>query len=51
MNKAGDEPEEMWTDAEGDEPSNPNEVLSICMQNFAKQDYILEPAIFLQLKR
>lgn len=48
MNKAGDEPEEMWTE---EEPSNPNEVLSICMQNFAKQDYILEPAIFLQLKR
>lgn len=49
MNKAEDE-EEMWVD-EGEEPSNPNEVLAICMQNFQKLDYILEPAIFLQLKR
>lgn len=31
-----EEEEEMWTE-EGDEPSNPNEVLAICMQNFAKQ--------------
>lgn len=45
-----DVPEEMWTD-EGDEPSNPNEVLAFCMLNFAKQDYILEPSVFLQLKR
>lgn len=49
MNKPEEE-EEMWVD-EGVEPSNPNEVLATCMQNFAKQDYILEPAIFLQLKR
>lgn len=47
MNKPEEE-EEMWVD---EEPSNPNEVLAICMLNFAKQDYILEPAIFLQLKR
>ena len=47
MNKPDDEDEMMFEE----EPSNPNEVLAICMLNFAKQDYILEPAIFLQLKR
>lgn len=49
MSKPEDE-EEMWVE-EGEEPSNPNEVLKICNQNFEKKDYILEPAIFLQLKR
>lgn len=49
MNKP-DEDDEMWNE-DGDEPSNPTEVLAMCMQNFSKQDYILEPAIFLQLKR
>lgn len=43
-----DVPEEMWTE---EEPSNPNEVLAFCMLSFAKLDYILEPSVFLQLKR
>ena len=42
-------PEEMWTEEEV--LANPNEVLAFCMLNFAKQDYILEPSVFLQLKR
>jgi hypothetical protein len=48
MNKPEEE-EEVWNDSE--EQANPSEVLATCMQNFAKQDYILEPSIFYQLKR
>lgn len=50
MNK--EEDEEMWTEEADPTFENSGEFsLQTIAKNFAKQDYILEPSIFLQLKR
>jgi negative elongation factor C/D len=48
MNKEGEE-EEIWTE-DMEVFQNPNDLLSIA-KNFSQRDYIMEPSIFLQLKR
>lgn len=50
MNK--EEEEEMWTEETDQNFANSSDFsLQIIAKNFSKQDYILEPSIFLQLKR
>lgn len=50
MNK--DEDEEMWTeDADQNFANSADFDLQVIAKNFSKQDYIMEPSIFLQLKR
>lgn len=50
MNK--EEDEEMWTeDADQNFANSADFDLQVIAKNFSKQDYIMEPSIFLQLKR
>lgn len=50
MNK--EEDEEMWTEETDQNFATTGDFdLQIIAKNFSKQDYILEPSIFLQLKR
>jgi len=49
MNK--EEEEEMWTEDVDGFPTTGEFSLQAIAKNFSKQDYIMEPSIFLQLKR
>lgn len=49
MNK--EDEEEIWTEDDQGFQSTGEYSLQTIAKNFAKQDYIMEPSIFLQLKR
>jgi hypothetical protein len=47
-----EEDEDMWNaEADATVLDNPGEVLEVCMDHFGRNDFIMEPLIFNQLKR